>query len=134
MYNPFWNKTITIFTPVIKQDTLKWYKYEKKNSFFRTRSSKSSSDLEYVKDNRSIIRINADNYITYSLWRTFDDVIKLNKFSISDESILIPHTVLEIIEDNDSGSFLFDKYQCCKPLSITENIYFHTPHILIVGD
>lgn len=134
MYNPFWNKTITIFTPYIKQDTLKWYKYEKKNSFFRIRFSKSSSDMEYVRDNRSIIRINSDDYITYSLWKTFDDVIKKNKISVSGESIIIPHTVLETIEDNDSGSFLFDKYECSKPLSITENIYFHIPHILIIGD
>lgn len=133
MYSPFWDKTITIFTPFISIDTIKWYKYVISDVFFKCNSSKSLNDNEYVKDERTIIRIPVNNnYIPCDMWTLSDN--KNAFFTVSHESIIVLGNVQDVLEDNSSGSFLFDKYTCSKPINITDNRYIYLPHILISGD
>lgn len=130
MYSPFWNKTITIFTPLNTETNVKWYKYIIENVFFKIRGYKTGSS-NYIENNSSIIRIRNTNYLDYEEWKNSD---KLSYYSINNESILIPLSVDDEIADNTSGTELFDKYKCIKPTNITNNIYQYSPHILIVGE
>lgn len=133
MYSPYWDKTITIFTPFISIDTIKWYKYVISNVFFKCNSSKSLNDNAYVRYERTKIRIPVNNnYIPFEMWNFSDN--KNNYFTVSDESIIVLGNIHDILEDNSSGSYLFDKYTCSKPINITDNRYIYLPHILIVGD
>lgn len=130
MYNPFWNKTITIFTPLSSETNVKWYKYIFKNVFFKIRGYKTDGS-NYSENKSSIIRIQNTSFLDYEEWINSDKDIY---FSVNNESILIPRYVEDIISDNTSGTELFDKYQCVKPTSITNNLYAYCPHVLIVGD
>lgn len=132
MYSPFWNKTITIFTPYISLNNIKWYKYVISNVFVKLSSDKSLMDNHYVKDSRTKIRIPSNKYIAFKKWTISEN--KINNFTISDESIIVLDNVPDTLADNESGSYLFDKYDCSKPLRIIDNTYTYLPHISIVGD
>lgn len=130
MYNPFWNKLVTVFTPLCTKNNTTWYKYIFKDSFFKLKKYRTGFS-NYTENNYSVIRIKNTNFLDYEEWVNSDKDIY---FSVSNESILIPKYIDETINDNESGAELFDKYQCIKPKNITNNLYEYCPHILIIGD
>ena len=130
MYNPFWNKTLTIFTPLITEEKTIWYKYIKQNVFFKNDGYKTSGS-NYSENNTCTIRIPCKDFLEYEEWVYSD---KISTFSISYESLLIPKLVDDNIADNTSGTEIFDKYKCIKPKRITNNSYNYSSHILIIGE
>lgn len=134
MYNPFWNKTITLFTPLEINNNLKWYKYTLQNCFAKCRNSYIDDINSKISKNNIIIRLPYNNYETYINWKNLNEYNLKTKYSVSQDSILIIDTIKDTIPDNTSGNSLFDKYNCYKPISIIENKYICSPHIYIIGD
>lgn len=138
MFKEFWDKTITIFSPFTNNGGIDWYKYIIKNAFVKRINNKIDNGMDYSNSNRTIIRIDNDNYVPFHKWISLSDVDKQYKPTIYSESIIVleeitDDSILEKLKDN-SGSFLFDDYECTKPLSVTDNTYQYLPHILITGD
>lgn len=134
MCSIYWDKNITIFTPYNHEQTLSWYKYNVNNVFVSCSEKKNMIDNGYSDNNSTVIRIDKPNYVDYTLWCSFIDERKQQNISISKESIMVLDKIDDVIEDNDSGSYLFDKYLCTKPLIIKNNLYKYLPHIYVVGD
>lgn len=134
MCSIFWDKNITIYTPYNHEDTLSWYKYYVNNVFVSCSEKKNTDGNSYSDNNSTVIRIDKINYVEYNSWCNLSDEQKSKNVAISKESIIVIDKVSDEIEDNDSGSYLFDKYTCTKPIIIKNNLYQYLPHIYIVGD
>lgn len=132
MYSPFWDKTITVFTPFISQDTIKWYKYIISNVFVKDMGEKTFAGFDAIPDKKTKFRIPSNNYASPQEWHNLSN--KQSKYTILFESLIVTGKIPDVLEDNASGTYLFDIYACSKPSNITDNRYMYLPHISILGD
>lgn len=132
MYSPFWDKTITIYTPFVSQNTTQWYRHVISNVFIRYNADKVSEGNIYIPDKRTKYRIPSDKYLSPAEWRASSE--KSSRWTLELESIIVMGKVSDTLEDNSSGTVLLDKYDCSKPYDITDNRYVYLPHISVLGD
>ena len=87
--NPFWDKTITIYTKYFDPTTKKtiWYRYNAYNCFFSMKKTNNIKLQDVILKNEYVVRIpHATNYLSYSDWCLSDD--KENNISITTGSLI----------------------------------------------
>lgn len=137
MTNPFWNKTLTIYTRAYDANTktTKWYKYTVNNCFYGVNQNSDLKDLNIIKANTYIARIPFhSSYLPYDQWLVSSD--KVNHLSITKGSIIVNGVITYVISDNNSGNTLLNKYadKCFKASIYKENDTFLLKHYYAGSD
>ena len=137
MINPFWDKTLTIYTKFYNSDNKKtiWCKYVRNKCFYGLKDVHVLKGIDIANENIHIARIPYDSsYLTYREWCNCEK--KQQHLSISVGSIIAVGNLSDDISENNSGNELIKKYgdKCFKVSTFKENDTFVLKHYYAGGD
>lgn len=135
--NPFWDKTITIYTKYFDPTTKKttWHHYKAYNCFFSLKKNNDIKLPDIVVKHEYIARIpHLNNYLSYSEWCNSDD--KENNISITTGSLIVNADIATAISENQSGNILLELYKdkSFRVSSFKENSSYMIRHYYAEGE
>lgn len=138
IHNPFWDKTLTIYTKYFDKEAKKttWYKYKAYNCFFAINNHTQSIKInDFSINNKYVARIPANiNYLSYKEWCERED--KEANMSITVGSLVFSADIDASISENQSGNNLLELYKgkSFKVSAVKDNSSFALKHYYIEGE
>lgn len=137
MKSPFWDKTITIFTKHLDEETkaVRWYRYVVTGCFFGRASAARFASPELYREAENIVRIPpVAGFVIYPVWCALSDEEKACHITIAPEKSLVFLGEIEEEITDGRGTGLRAKYPDSFAVkSFRDNTAFALSHYFVGG-